>query len=150
MPGSPQPDGPALRGQHAAGVTRVEPDPRGHAHGVADEIDAEPVASAIRPTDTADDDVRLLLDEPRPWIRRAADVRRVVGRVAGDVRLDCVPCKLLGLVLGSAAGNREHSEDDERRRGNTQDRGPRRTDGETDYDWRSSRTRDFLPTRPRR
>ena len=150
MPGSPQPGGATLRGQHAAGVARVEPDPRGHAHGVADEIDAEPVATAVRPTDTADDDVRLLLDEPRPWIRRAADVRRVVGRVAGDVRLDCVPCKLLRLVLGSAAGDRERRQDDECRRGDTQDRGPRRTDAVAGYDWRSSRTRDFLPTRPRR
>jgi hypothetical protein len=66
------------------------------------------------------------------------------------VRLDCVPCKLLRLVLCSAAGDREHSEDDERGRGNTQDREPRRTDAFAGYDWRSSRTRDFLPTRPRR
>ena len=71
------------------------------AHG--DELHPEPVAASRRPADCADRLVRLLLDEPWTGVARALHVVEVVGRVAGEMRLDRVPGEPLRRVLCTAA-----------------------------------------------
>src|SRR6476659_8163081 len=107
------PDG--LRGQHAAGVGLVEADLGLHAHRVAHEVDAEPVTAARSLANGADDGRRLCLDEPRAWIRSAANVVLVPG-VAGDVGLDGLAREALRVVLRPTAGRAECSTHDRERK----------------------------------
>ncbi len=122
-----------------------------HARHGRHELHAEPVASTVGPAHGADDDARLALDEPGTRVPGAVDVPGIVRRVAGDGRLDRLASESLRVVLHTAAREEEDATAAH----------DQREDGAHDvnvvvgarsagYDWRSSRTRDFLPTRPRR
>ena len=144
VPTSSRPSG----GEHASSVPRLEP----HLGAPVANGDAEPVAVAVAEADGADVHVRLLLDEPGTRVPGAMDVVRVVPVERERVTRDDLPGRLLLGALRGASGHEERDageSDEESRRphGVTVARGAIEPSG---YDWRSSRTRAFLPTRPRR
>ena len=79
------------------------------------------------------------------------DAVGVVGGIAGDVGLDRFARKALRCVLHPATARKDEDGAEQHERRNDAHRmnldPPRGGQG---YDWRNSRTRDFLPTRPRR
>ena len=74
-------------------------------------------------------------------------------RVSGDMRLDGLAREALGVVLGAATSGEQRDRRQAERQGDAHQDARGRAPWSRvppGYDCRSSRTRDFLPTRPRR